>query len=440
MGHALGNNYGKSYGFQSKPVWLDAMWTVDSTAGTGTASVKGQGIQNVFMHASSPSSINPNPANGYALVQLEYNYTRVYGGPWNAQPPVTGGTIAINGSALTAGLPYQITSVGHATAGAVTIAPVADTAGSLASTWFSLYDAYGNTFIIWFSVSGVGAAPSLGAAAITGSMGLHYVQQSITSGDSAATIGTALAVTIAALPSGVSGVFSFTTAGSTTVTCTSTATNPYGPVAGPPSEGVIPTGFTFAQTVYTTNLKDWQSVGVPKGVVPAVGVSFIATATGYSTGGGSTGLVKLIGSSGICGVEIIGDPNMSIAPIPMSGSPNVGGWILLRFMGPSFAAGAYTPLGTNSKPTFTVKNGTILANGTMGLDADSASANVVGGTGITADRTLTTSSPVGTPTFTGTAASLTGTVSFVATAPTAGTIFYMSFLLEQAARVGGNNE
>lgn len=440
MGHALGNNFGKYYGFQSKPVWLDAKWTVDSTTGTGTASVKGQGIQNVFMHAGSPSSINPNPASGYALVQLAYNYTRCYMGPWMAQPPVTGGGLAIDGSALTAGLPYQIVTVGHAAAGAVTIAPVADTAGSLASTWFSLYDAYGNTFIIWFSVSGVGSAPSLGPAALTGTMGLHYIQQSIVTGDTASTIGTALAVTIAALPSGVSGVFSFTTAGTTTVTCTSTATNPYGPVAGPPSDGLVPTGFTFAQTVYTTNLADWQAVGVPKGVVPAVGVSFIATAAGYSTGGGSTGTVKLIGSSGICGVEVIGDPNLSLGPIPMSGSPNVGGWVLLRFMGPSFVAGAYTPLGTNSKPTFTVKTGTILANGTIGLDADSAAANVVGGTGITADRTLTTTSPVGTPTFSGTAASLTGTVSFVATAPTAGTIFYMSFLLEQAARVGGNNE
>jgi hypothetical protein len=63
----------------------------------------------------------------------------------------------------------------------------------------------------------------------------------------------------------------------------------------------------------------------------------------------------------------------------------------------------FTPAGTVAKPSFTVKNGTILANGTMGLDADAASANVVGGTGITADRTLTTSSPVGTPAFTGTA-------------------------------------
>lgn len=68
--------------------------------------------------------------------------------------------------------------------------------------------------------------------------------------------------------------------------------------------------------------------------------------------------------------------------------------------------------GTDYKPGFTVKNGTIGSNMTLGLTADSASANLVGGTGITTDRALTTTSPVGTvtiagvvaaPTFSGTA-------------------------------------
>lgn len=76
-----------------------------------------------------------------------------------------------------------------------------------------------------------------------------------------------------------------------------------------------------------------------------------------------------------------------------------------------FRSAGFTPAGTVAAPTFsgssvqpsfTVKNGTILANGTMGLDADAASAHVVGGTGITADRTLTTTSPVGAITPAGT--------------------------------------
>lgn len=68
-----------------------------------------------------------------------------------------------------------------------------------------------------------------------------------------------------------------------------------------------------------------------------------------------------------------------------------------------FQVAGFTPAGTISAPSFTVKNGTILTNGTMGLTADAASASVVGGTAITTDRTLTTTSPVGVPTFTGSA-------------------------------------
>lgn len=338
MGHNLGNNYGKFYSFQSKPVLLDLQWKVAiaDSGGYGVTNVKGQGVSQVYMQSSAtPATGNPFVATtsaGYALIKLAYNYNRIYAGPWSAEPPVTSTDIAINGSALTAGIPYKITAVGHATAGAVTIAPVADTAGSLASTWFSLYDAYGNTFIIWFSVAGVGARPNLGNASTDGTIGFHYVQQSIASGDTASTIGTALAVTIAALPSGVSGVFSFTTAGTTTVTVTSTATNPYGPVAGAPSDGVIPTGFTFAQTKYKTNLQNWQNVGVPKGVTPAVNLAFVATATGDSTGGGSTGTVKAMTKSGVAAMELLGNPQLALNPIPMGGSPNSGGLVLVQFL------------------------------------------------------------------------------------------------------------
>lgn len=370
MGHALGNNYGKSYSFLSKPVTLDLNFVVDSTNGNGLGvrSVKGQGVANVFMHTTASAGrgpngyLNPNPAAGYCLVQLEYNYTRAYGGPLNLISPVTGANLAINAAALTVGVPYVITSVGVGSAGTATIQPVADVAGSLASTWFKLFDSYGNTFIIWFSVSGVGSAP----VGVSGTL----VQQSILTNATAAQIGAALVLTIQNLPSGISGVFSFTASGTTTVTVVSTKTVP---LSGGPADGLIPTGFTFALTVYTTNLQDWQHVGVPAGVVPAVGVSFIATATGYSTGGGSTGLVKAVGASGILCAETIGDPNLSIAPIPMGGSPNSGGWILFQFLAPTLTVADY-----------------------------------------------------GAP--------------MIPTAPADGTVVSLQVLLEQAARVGGNNE
>lgn len=67
-----------------------------------------------------------------------------------------------------------------------------------------------------------------------------------------------------------------------------------------------------------------------------------------------------------------------------------------------------TPGGTISKPSFTVEaSGAIGANMEIGLSADATTATVEGGAGISAQRVLTTTSPVGVPTLTGTAAALT---------------------------------
>jgi hypothetical protein len=325
MGHALGNNYGKEYSFLSKPVWVDGNFVVTSTNGQGVTNIKGQGIKSVFMHTSvtptvGPNGVlNPNPAVGYAWVQLAYNYTKYCGSFIAPQSPATGSALAINATALTLGKPYVIASVGVGALGAATIAPVADVAGSLASTWFRLYDAYGNTFVLWFSIGGVGKAPS--------NVGGTLVQVSVPANSTAATIGAQLVTIISNLPSGVAGVNSFTASGTTTVTVTNTnAVNNQLP--GAPADGLIPTGFAFALTVNDNNIADWQAVGVPKGVVPAIGVSFVAKATGA---GASTGTVKAIGSSGIDFIEVVNDPNMSMAPIPMGGSANAGAWILVQF-------------------------------------------------------------------------------------------------------------
>ena len=345
----MGNNGGRSYDFLNKPVKIDCNFVVDSSNsnGLGISSLKGSGVANVFMHTSATAGkgpngyLNPNPAAGYALIQLQNNYNRYAGGFSAFVSPLSGSNVAINGSDLTVGVPYTIVSVGHGSAGTVTIAPVADVAGSLASTWFKIYDSYGNTYIIWFSVSGVGSAP----VGVSGTL----VQQSISANDTAATIGADLVVTLsnllAAQPGNATapaGVFSFTASGTTTVTVVNTVNVPF---PGGPADGLIPTGFAFAVTKDQTNLQNWQAVGVPMGVVPAVGVSFIATATGYSSRGGSTGLVQTSLVSGIENVEVVGDPNQSIAPIPMGGSPNVGGWILAKFVAAT-SSSVTTPVAT----------------------------------------------------------------------------------------------
>lgn len=425
MAGALGNNGGRLYSFGAQPVLIDCNFIVDATNGNGLGirSLKGQGVENVFMHTSSTPGrgpngyLNPNPASGYALIQLSSNYNRYLGGFSGFVSPVTGAAINIDAldAALTVGVPYVITSVGVGPAGQATIAPVADVSGSLASTYFMLYDSYGNSFCIWFNVSGVGSQPNLGLPAAFGQRGLHYVQQSIASGASAATIGAALVVTINALQSGISGVLSFTSSGTTTVTVVSTTTQP---LAGIPQDGNqviaasnsqpvpiwftissgsatsgsvwtdgfgnlytvsttlvagtllktsgvqppgaaagvltfvsgtgsttalsyssavagLATGFGFALTVSDTNNQDWHNVGVPHGITPAVGISFVATATGA---GASTGQVHAVSNSGITSIEVIGDPNLSLAPHASGPSPRVGGWILVQFLAPTSAS------------------------------------------------------------------------------------------------------
>jgi len=368
---------------------------------------------------------SPNPAAGYALVRLTNNYNRYLGGFSGFASPTTGSTITIDATdaALTPGTPYIIASVGVGPKGAATIAPVADVSGSLASTYFMLYDSYGNAFAIWFSVSGVGSRPNLGPAAAFGQRGLQYVQQSIVTNDTAATIGADLVTTISNLPSGITGTNSFTASGTTTVTVVSTLNSP---LAGIPQDGNqviaasnsqpvpifftistgsatagsiwtdgsgnlytvsttlssgtllkttgvqdpataagtltfvsgtgsttalsyssavagLATGFTFALTVSDSNDSDWHAVGVPHGVTPAVGVSFVATATGA---GGSTGLVIAAGVSGIVVFEVVGNPNLSLAPHASGPTARVGGWILVKMLNDADTVAAPTAQST----------------------------------------------------------------------------------------------
>lgn len=341
----LGNNGGRQYSFLNRPVLIDCNFIVDSTNGNGLGirSLKGAGVQNVFMHTSASAGrgannyLNPNPAAGFALIQLQNNYNRYCGGFSGQVSPLAGSNLAINATALTIGQPYVVVSVGAGSAGTVTVQPVADVSGSLASTWFTMPDGYGNQYVIWFSVSGVGSAP----IGVSGTL----IQVQLVTNDSAATVGAKLVVIIngllAAQPGNLTApaaVFSYTSSGTTTVTIVSTSANP---LPGGPMDGVIPTGFTFAVTKSKTNLQNWQNVGLPKGILPSVGAAFVATAVGDATGGTSSGLVKVPGVSAVLTAEVIGDPNQSLSPIAMGGSPNVGGWIMVQFIAPTISTGAY---------------------------------------------------------------------------------------------------
>jgi hypothetical protein len=81
-------------------------------------------------------------------------------------------------------------------------------------------------------------------------------------------------------------------------------------------------------TLGTTTAADWITLGVPKGVVPAVGVSFIAAATGAGVGSGAVEIAAATGT-GINSIETLGDPNASSNPTPQA-AQGFGAQIILQ--------------------------------------------------------------------------------------------------------------
>lgn len=81
------------YQFEVMPVLLSCNFVVDSTNGNGLGirSLKGEGIDAVYMHTSaSPAPGNPNPVSGVILVELSDPYARYLGGFSGFVAPVLG--------------------------------------------------------------------------------------------------------------------------------------------------------------------------------------------------------------------------------------------------------------------------------------------------------------------------------------------------------------
>jgi hypothetical protein len=201
--------------------------------------------------------------------------------------------------------------------------------------------------------------------------------------------------------------------------------------------------------VGNSTLAQWQAIGLPQGVTPAVGVSFIATAVGAGANT-STSRVELPTTSGILGVEVVGNPTLSSNNSNIAS--NGGAWLLLQFMGGIFTAGAYTPAGTISAPTFSgsalgthTHNFTVIggqagsttndianyAGPLLGkqeaTDATYLGANSATAGGVVAASAGTPAGEVSAPTFTGSAASLTGTLALGVTAPATGSVICLNF-------------
>lgn len=122
MSYSRGNgqNGGHFYSNITQPIKIDLNFVVDATNGNGLGvrSIKSNGyIENVFMHTSSTPGkggnnlTNPNPAVGYALIQLKNNYRYYLGGFSGFVSPASGSNV----TSTTTGGAYIITSVGTTT-------------------------------------------------------------------------------------------------------------------------------------------------------------------------------------------------------------------------------------------------------------------------------------------------------------------------------------
>jgi len=80
----------------------------------------------------------------------------------------------------------------------------------------------------------------------------------------------------------------------------------------------------------TTTLAQFTAAGVPAGFTPAVGLSFIAKATGAI---GGTGTVGLPGVPVATSVTVVGDPNTTISNASVAA--NAGAKILVQFSAPT---------------------------------------------------------------------------------------------------------
>lgn len=118
------------------------------------------------------------------------------------------------------------------------------------------------------------------------------------------------------------------------------------PITSPTT--AVTSGLTSGQayvitSLGTTTLAEWQSIGLPAGLTPTVGQSFIVPTAITGTGGSHTGKVGLPGASGIMDIETVGDPNQSVSNSNVAA--NGGAWLLLQTLAAT-SSSVTTPIAT----------------------------------------------------------------------------------------------
>ncbi len=115
-------------------------------------------------------------------------------------------------------------------------------------------------------------------------------------------------------------------------------------------------------TLGNATAAQWTLVGIPAGVTPAVGVSFIAIATGGGAGNTSTSRVSTPVPSGILTMEVVGSPTLSTNSNIAS---NAGEFVLVSFLAPTLTSTTIhnNPMIPTAPTTATVVSMTLLFDG-----------------------------------------------------------------------------
>ncbi len=116
------SNGGRMYMMETKPVVVSCNFVVSATdsGGLGITSLKGATVKAVYMHTSAtPATLNPNPADGTIILQLQDNYNSVLSvQAASIRSPLSGSSLLVASAGLTAGVAYTITILGTTTTAA----------------------------------------------------------------------------------------------------------------------------------------------------------------------------------------------------------------------------------------------------------------------------------------------------------------------------------
>lgn len=129
-------------------------------------------------------------------------------------------------------------------------------------------------------------------------------------------------------------------------------------VAGTPATSVTASTAYVITALGTASTAAWNAVGLPLGLVPTVGQSFVATASG-TIGGSATAAPSSTTGSNIDHIEILGNPSLSLNPT--GNLSYIGGSILFQCF-KAQAVAAPTD-GTQINLAFYLSNSSVLVKG-----------------------------------------------------------------------------